>query len=211
MSTLTIPPPKPKVQQQTRVPYHISVEQYLQMVQTGILGKYDRCELIEGVLVAKMSRNPPHDNSLQKLDKRLDRTVPEGWQVREQKALVLDDSVPEPDIVVARGDDDTFAKRHPRPSDVGMLTEVSDSSLRADREMRHVFARNNIPIYWIVNLIDEVIEVYTQPSGPTVDPDYASRRDYVRGEMIPLVLDGQVICTLAVSELLPRVESEGQV
>lgn len=204
MSAATIPSPRVKIRQQKRVPYRITVDQYLQMVQTGILGKYDRCELIEGILVAKMTRYAPHDNTLQKVDRRLDRSVPEGWQVREQKALVLDDSVPEPDIVVARGDDETFANRQPNASDVGMLTEVSHSTLRIDRAMRRIYARNNIPIYWIVNVVDNIIEVYTQPSGPTENPDYASRQDFARGDMIPLILDGQTITMLAVADLLPK-------
>lgn len=203
MSTLTMPVTKLKFQQQSREPFRVSVDQYQQMVQAGILGKYDRCELIEGILVAKMSRNPPHDNTLQKLDKRLDRSVPDAWQVREQKALILDDSVPEPDIVVARGDEEAYAKRHPRASDVGMLTEVSDSSLRIDREMGRVYARNNIPVYWIVNLVDNIIEVYTQPSGPTESPDYASRQDFARGDTIPVVLDGVTVASLPVADLLP--------
>ena len=76
--------------------------------------------------------------------------------------------------------------------------------MRLDREMRYVFARNNLTTYWIVNLVDNVIEVYTQPSGPIENPDYASRQDYRRGDMIPLILDGQTITTLPVSDLLPE-------
>ena len=200
--SVIVSPPKVKVLQQVRVPYRITVEQYLQMAQAGILGKYDRCELIEGLLVEKMTRNPPHDNTLLKVDRRFTRAVPAEWQVRKQSALVLDDSVPEPDVVVARGDESTFAHRHPDPADVGMLSEIADTSLRVDREMGRVYARNSIPIYWIVNLIDEVIEVYTQPSGPTDSPGYGNRQDFARGESVPLVLDGTSIAMLAVDELL---------
>jgi hypothetical protein len=197
-----ISPPKQKVQQKARVPYRISVDQYQQMVQAGILGKYDRCVLIEGMLVEKMVRNPPHDDSLLKTDRRLTRLVPEQWLVRKQSALVLDDSLPEPDVVVARGDESTFASRHPGPADVGLLCEIADSSLRIDREMAGVYARNNIPSYWIVNLSDDIVEVYTQPSGPTQSPSYANRHDYAREDSVPLVLDGKVIAMIPVAELL---------
>lgn len=203
MSTLTMPPPVAKTPQPIRVPYRITVEQYQQIVHAGILGKYDRCELIEGLLVEKPVRIPPHDNTLLKTDRRLTRGVPDGWLVRKQSALILDDSVPEPDVALVRGDDDMYARRHPRSSDVGMLTEISDSTLKLDREMRRVYARNRIPVYWIVNLVDNIIEVYTQPSGPTESPDYASRQDFARGDMIPVVLDGVNVASLPVADLLP--------
>jgi Uma2 family endonuclease len=200
----TLTSPRTVLPQQSRQPYRLSVDQYQRIVQAGILGEYDRCELIEGQLVQKpMSRNPPHDSTLHKISKRLTRLLQDGWESRDQKVLVLDDSVPEPDIAVVRGSENDFDARHPAASDAFLVIEVADSSLRDDRDRARLFARNNIPVYWIVNLIDGVIEVYTQPSGKSESPAYASRQDFARGSAVPVVLDGVTVATLAVAELLP--------
>jgi hypothetical protein len=85
-----------------------------------------------------------------------------------------------------------------------MLIEVSDSTLAGDRaDKGRIYARANIPIYWIVNLVDRLIEIYTSPSGPIADPTYAQRQDYRPGDSVPLILDGITVTTIAVSDLLP--------
>jgi len=202
--TALLASPKPAAPQQARQTYRLSVDQYQKMIQAGILGKYDRCELIEGELVQKpMSRNPPHDGILYIVHSALAGLLPPERLARNQEALVLDDSLPEPDIVVVRGRPREFISRHPAANEALMVVEIADSSLRDDRDRARIFARNNIPVYWIVNLIDGVVEVYTQPSGPSESPAYGSRRDFARGEAVPVVLDGITLATLAVAELLP--------
>jgi Uma2 family endonuclease len=85
-----------------------------------------------------------------------------------------------------------------------MLAEVADSSLLRDqRDKTRIYARANIPIYWIINLVDRRIEVYTQPSGPTAIPAYGSFQTYQTGDTIPLVLDGNTAATIPVADLLP--------
>ncbi len=81
--------------------------------------------------------------------------------------------------------------------------EVADSSIRLDREVKGpVYARAGIPNYWIVNLPEAKVEVYTLPSGPSDDPKYSHRRDFTAGDSLPLMLDGQLIAQLSVLELL---------
>jgi Uma2 family endonuclease len=94
--------------------------------------------------------------------------------------------------------------RHPTAADVGALLEVSDSTLDSDREDKcRIYARANIPVCWIVNLIDRIVEVYTLPSGPTAAPAYGQRQDYMPGDTVPLVLDGAVVAQVPVVDLLP--------
>ena len=81
--------------------------------------------------------------------------------------------------------------------------EVADTSLRDDQgEMLEAYAAEMIPIYWIVNIPQQRIEVYTQPSGPTPVPAYGSFQSYQPGDALPLTLDGNVFGAIPVTDLL---------
>jgi Uma2 family endonuclease len=69
---------------------------------------------------------------------------------------------------------------------------------------RRIYARAGIAVYWIVNLADRRIEVYTTPSGPGAAPDYAERRDYGAEEAVPVVVDGREVGRIAVGDVLPK-------
>jgi hypothetical protein len=86
---------------------------------------------------------------------------------------------------------------------VGLLVEVAEASLRFDRNFKQrLYARNRLRQYWIVNLIDEQIEVFAQPSGPSANPAYAEHRVYTRGQALPLRLD-EVEVSIPVNDILP--------
>jgi len=181
-----------------------SVAEYHRLTEIGVLTEDDNIELIEGYLVNKMSSNPPHDGTIQVTADTVRSTLPTGWCVREQAAVTLPESEPEPDIAVVRGNNRSYFTRHPGPPDLGLLMEVADSTLAGDRvDKSRIYARAKVPIYWIINLIDRQIEVYEQPSGPTPVPGYAKTTIYHAGDPIPLVLDGVSIATFVVSDLLP--------
>ncbi len=182
----------------------LSVAEYQKMIDTGILQEDDRVELLEGHMVVKMPANPPHDSTLAKLDRRFQRMVPDGYVVRYQHGSPLPDSRPEPDLAVARGAEDAFDTRHPLPADLALVIEVADSSLPIDRvDKNRIYARVSIPQYWVVNLVDEQIEVYTDPTGPQSAPVYRRRQDYPRGTAVPVELDGTAVGTVVVDEVLP--------
>lgn len=131
-------------------------------------------------------------------------SIPQGWRLRIPLTVVLADSQPEPDFGIVRGDARTYLARHPGPSDVGLLIEVADSSLLRDqRDKTRIYARGGIACYWIVNLVDRRIEVYTQPSGPAAVPAYSSFQIYQPGDDVPLVLDGNTIGAVPADDLLP--------
>lgn len=181
-----------------------SVAEYHQLIEIGFLTEDDPVELIEGYLVMKMPRNPPHDSTLHRLSTRLTRAVPPGWQVRCQMAVTLDESEPEPDLALVRGGDNAFDTSHPGPSDIALVIEVADTTLPGDRaDKGRIYARAAIPEYWIVNLQDRVVEAYTRPSGPTATPAYAQRTTHGTGEVVSVILDGNVISQLKVGELFP--------
>jgi hypothetical protein len=181
-----------------------SVARYQKMVEAGILTSEDKVELLENYVVLKMPRNPRHDSTLQRMLRPLLRSLPAGWDLRVQAAVALADSQPEPDFALVRGSSADYQTRHPGAADVGLIIEVADSSLLRDqRDKTRIYARGNIPCYWIANLVDQRIEVYTQPSGPTAVPAYGSFQVYQPGDAVPLVLGGATVATIPVADLLP--------
>jgi len=181
-----------------------SVDRYQKMIEAGILTPEDRVELLENYVVLKMPRNPRHDSTLQRMLRPVLRVVPEGWDLRVQSAVALADSQPEPDFALVRGSAADYERRHPTTPDVGLVIEVADSSLLRDqRDKTRIYARGGIPCYWIVNLADQRVEVYSQPSGPTAVPSYGSFQTYQPGDSVPVVLDGAAVATVQASDLLP--------
>jgi Uma2 family endonuclease len=87
---------------------------------------------------------------------------------------------------------------------VGLVVEVSDSTLQLDRDhKRRIYARAGIEVYWIVNLVDRQVEVYTGPSGPTAAPGYAQSQVFAPGSSVPFLLRGATVGLIAIDELLP--------
>jgi Uma2 family endonuclease len=180
--------------------WRCSVERYHAMIDAGIVGADDRVELLDGLIVDKMSKNPPHSAATRAGRKALERIVPAGWFVDDQEPITLSGSEPEPDLAVIRGDDSHYSARHPGPSDVGLVVEISDATLDRDRILKkRIYATAGIPCYWLVNLVYRRIEVYSDPKSC----DY-SRCDVYRPEdSAPVILDGCEVGSVAVSTLLP--------
>jgi hypothetical protein len=181
-----------------------SVDRYDRMIDAGLITPDDKVELLENYVVLKMSRNPPHDGTINVIQEILTATLPAGWCLRVQLTVALADSRPEPDFALCRGRARDYLPRHPAPADVGLIIEVANTSLLRDqRDKARIYARGNVACYWIVNLDDRRIEVHTQPSGPCDSPAYASVANYGPGDAVPLVLDGVAVATIPVGDLLP--------
>lgn len=183
--------------------HRLTVQQYHQLIANGILGEDDPVEILEGYLVLKMPRSNEHDAAIRRLDRRLQRLVPDTFTVSAQCAATMTNaSEPEPDFTVARGGEGTYDNQHPGGTDTALVIEVS-SSLAYDRgDKARIYARAGIPVYWVVNVIDKQIEVFTQPSGPTAAPVYAHQDVFPLGTDVPVVLDGVTVGAVAVSEVV---------
>jgi Uma2 family endonuclease len=181
-----------------------SVPEYHRLIELGILNEDDNLELLEGYLVHKMSRNAPHDAAIQQGTTKWIRVLTSDWNLRVQCAITLPESEPEPDFAIVRGDAKAYLTRHPTAADIGLVVEVSDSTLPGDRDDKgRIYARAGIPCYWIVNVNDRWIEVYTSPSGPVADPKFALRVDHRPGDSISLVLGNDAPILIAVQDILP--------
>lgn len=178
--------------------WRMSVDQYHAMIDAGILGEDTPVELVEGFLLEKMAKNPPHSFVNEELQAALAAVVPEGWCVKAQNPITLLDSEPEPDVVVARGTRRDYRKRHPGPAEIAIVVEVADASLRRDRSIkRRVYARAGIREYWIVDLINRRVEVYSQPSGEA----YRSVAVLTVSDKLPVLIEGAEVGTIQVAQL----------
>lgn len=182
----------------------LSVDQYHAMIRTGILTEDDPVELLEGWLVAKMPKNPPHSLTTELLRESLTPFLPEGWHIRSQEPITTSDSEPEPDVAVIRGRRRQFADRHPMSADIALVVEVADATLQRDRtKKKQLYAQAGIPIYWVVNLVERQIEVYSEPAGRHALAEYRRQQIYQATEEIAIQMDGVERGRIAITELLP--------
>ena len=181
-----------------------SVEKYHEMIEQGILMEDDPVELLEGCLVRKMPKNPNHRISTRSTLKALEDIVPSGWYVDSQEPVAVSGSESEPDVAVIRGDTRDYTAAHPGPEDIALVVEVSDSSLDMDRtSKRRMYAGAGIPCYWIVNLQEMCLEVFTDPTGHGEKAEYGSLSKAGCDEKVSLSIDGVTVGEIAVSDLLP--------
>jgi Uma2 family endonuclease len=184
--------------------WRFSVEQYHEMIRTGILTEDDPVELLDGFLVPKMTKSRAHTIATRRAREAIERVVPAGWYVDAQEPVTLATSEPEPDTSVVRGKPEDYPDSQPTARDVALVVEVADATLRRDRNWKKsLYADAGVPAYWLVNLSDNQIEVYTDPSGPTQQPDYHQRRDFRPSEEVPLLLEGREVGRVQVAEVLP--------
>jgi Uma2 family endonuclease len=182
----------------------LSLEDYHRLRDAGTLDAGPPCEFLDGLLVETMIRRPPHDTALGLLQDRLAPLLPRDLILRNQSALTLTDGEPEPDLAIVRGSRRDFADQHPGPEQTLLVVEIADTTLAQDRTHKlKAYARHSIPQYWIVNLIDEQVEVYSDPTGLVAEPEYRRIEICEDTQSAPLVLDGRPIANISVSDILP--------
>jgi Uma2 family endonuclease len=180
-----------------------SVEEYHLMGEMGLLTEADRVELLEGWIVKKMIHHPRHSATISLASRTITSRLPGGWHVRGQLPISTRDSEPEPDLAIVRGMETDYATQHPGAADTGFLVEVADTSLDLDRDYKsRLYARAGIRVYWIINLVDQQIEVYTDPTESSGELRFATRTDYRAGETVPLTIDGREVSRIPVKDLL---------
>jgi Uma2 family endonuclease len=181
-----------------------TVDEYHRMIAAGVFAEDDRLELLDGWIIAKPAQTSPHVTVLGRADAVLRGVLPAGWHVRIRSAITTADSEPEPDLAIVRGAARDYLSRHPGPQEIALLIEVADSTLAEDRKFKgRIYARAGIPIYWIINLVDMQIEVYTDPTGPDATPGYRQLQTYGPDDLVPVVIEGREMGQITARELLP--------
>ncbi len=169
-----------------------SVEDYEEMIRRGALTEYDKVVLIRGEIIPKRPTGPKHSGCLKKMNRTMGVRVGDRAIVAIQDPVRLLDSEPETDLSLLFPRADFFTTSHPEPPDILLLVEISDSSLAVDRNlMKEIYPEAGIVEYWIVNLVDQSLEVHR---GPRPDGTYEDERILKRGESIEVAaLPGVVV------------------
>ena len=167
-----------------------TVDDYYAMADAGILHEDDRVELIEGEIIEMAAIGSRHAACVDRLNRLLSRQVGDQAVVRVQNPVRLSDlSEPQPDLALLRPREDFYAARHPLPPDTLLIVEVAHSTLGYDRGVKvPLYARTGIPELWIVNVDEDVVEVYADPAdGRFRVRTEAKRKTEVRPRLLPSV------------------------
>ena len=178
--------------------------EYERLIDLGVFQPGEPIELIGGELMVAEPQGAAHYTAIIKTARALEAAFGPGWHVRTQGPIGLDDdSEPEPDVAVVPGDLDDYRRAHPsRPA---LTVEVAESSLVLDRQRKGgLYARAGLADYWVLNLVDGVLEVYREPAPDSAAPfgwRYARREVLdASARVTPLAAPGS---SLHVSQLLP--------
>jgi Uma2 family endonuclease len=180
--------------------YQMSVDEYERLADAAFL-RDRRIELINGWLVRKMTTKPPRVVAVDATREAIAAILPPGWWLREEKPVRIPDfDEPEPDVSVVRGSRQDYRSRHPGPGDIEFIVEASDTSLPWDRrEKLSAYARANVPTFWILNLVDRQLEVF---SSPTSDR-YQTSQIFGPDDRVAVVIDQVTVGLITVADLLP--------
>jgi Uma2 family endonuclease len=136
------------------------------LVDVGILSKNDKVELIEGELIEMPPQGPPHAGLASELHAKLLDAYPMSLVVRSGAPMDCGThNLPEPDVAVFRGGWDDFKKRHPRGDESILVVEVAQTSLAIDRVKARVYAKANVAVYWLIDVVGRRVEVHEQPQS----------------------------------------------
>ncbi len=183
----------------------LKLAEYHWMIEQGFFRADERVELIQGVLHQMSPEGPRHTAAIDRLLDFFYAALGDRVQVRVKHPIWLTDSnsEPEPDLVLAKRREDTYSERHPVAAEVFLVVEVAASSLEEDRHVKiPLYAAAGIVEYWIVNLRDNLIEVYREPTSPDEGAPYYhqhlrfSAQDSVNPAQFP-------DCAISVKDLLP--------
>lgn len=167
---------------QTPQPVRFTVQDYHRLVELGFLGEDDHIELIRGELIQMAAKGTAHETCITRLLRVLPRLVSDRATLRCQSPITLSfDGEPEPDFSIVRNQEDDYATAHPTAEETLLVIEVADSSLEYDRTVKlSLYAEAGIPHYWLFNVIDRILETYSEPSQIA-----AGRFEYLNKRIIP--------------------------
>ena len=185
--------------------YRLTVTQFEAMIGAGVFPEGLHVELLDGILVEKMTRYQPHTLTVGQLGDLLRRLVPAGWFVSEEKPLTLGRFWrPEPDIAIVRGRWSDYPRKPPGASDLALAAEVSDTSYAKDRGPKwRRYAATRIPVYWLIDVNGRRAEVFSEPSGRGRSASYRAVGTFGGDDEVPVVIDGREVGRVALRDVLP--------
>ncbi len=180
----------------------LTPNEYMRMAETGILKPGERTELIRGEIVYMLPIGKRHRYLVSRIDTLLQRLLgDEEWTVFIQTTVEVDDSMPEPDLVVVKGNGSNFIEREATSEEIRLMIEVAETSLQYDRgEKLSLYAHAGITDYWIVNIPEQRIEVYCQPEKSAGGARYATHHTCQADDPATILFEGKLF-SLTPSEL----------
>ncbi|NEQ41127.1 MAG: Uma2 family endonuclease [Okeania sp. SIO3I5] len=175
-----------------------TVDQYDKMLEAGIFTGNERVELIRGEIIKMSPMGIRHPACVKRLNKLFFLRLGEAVTVGIQDPVRLNNtSEPQPDVSLLQERPDFYETQKPQPENVFLLIEVSDTTIKYDREIKvPLYAENNIVEVWLVNLTEECLEVYRQPRAN----GYEIVQTFQRGENVTIQALPNV--TFTVDEIL---------
>ncbi|WP_019508146.1 Uma2 family endonuclease [Pleurocapsa sp. PCC 7319] len=146
----------------TLITYKWSIAEWHELVNSGIL-KDKPVELLEGEIIEMSPEGIEHSFTNQSIADYLRELFQGQAYIRDAHPITLDNSEPEPDIAIVRLPKDIYRQHHPYPQDIYWLIEISNKTLKKDLEQKIItYARNGIPEYWVIDLVNQKLFVHTQ-------------------------------------------------
>ncbi len=183
-----------------------SIDEYHKLVDLGFFTENDRIELIRGEIIEMAPKRTQHSVCNSILFGELYRLLYSKASVRGQEPIILlsSNSEPEPDVVIAKKKPDNYLSAHPTVEDIILVIEISDSTLQYDRETKlPLYAEAGINDYWIFNLVDNRLEVYSKPFSDAQGKfDYRTKSIVLPEEKI--VIPGFTEVTLELASVFPK-------
>lgn len=147
-----------------------TVEEVYRMLEAGVLSEDEPIELLAGELVVVSRQGPRHAQLIGRLGRLLEEAAGPGAHARIQMPLDAGpDSLPEPDVCVAKGGVDDYRDRHPAGQDVLLAVEVAVTALAEARRKVPIYAAARVPLLWILDELRRRLEVYARPQGDRYD------------------------------------------
>ena len=166
-----------------------TLEEYHRLIELGFFASEERLELIRGDIVKMAPKRTPHSVCTCLLLEELYSLLKGKANVRGQEPIIIPpDSEPEPDIVIARKKEDNYLSSHPQVSDIVLVIEIADSTLKFDREVKlPLYSEAGIMDFWLINLVAKQLEVYHQPyQTANGNYNYRSQQIYLADDVIKL-------------------------
>jgi len=184
------------------------VDEYHRLIDVEFFRPDERIELIDGILFVKNPMSPRHRACMHRLVKLLEDEFEEQGLalvlMQSPITLAQSNSEPEPDVVVVQYRDDDYVSHHPGPDDIYLSIEVSRTTLKFDQDAKYqLYAREGIAEYWVLNLIDDLLEVYQSSYvDSTGQAGYRTKQTFERDKYVSLLKFPS--CRILVDDIFPE-------
>lgn len=144
-----------------------TVEDYQKMGEVGVFKADENNELVAGEIIKMSPIGKRHAACVRRLDYLLNRQLGDRVIIDTQNPIQLNNlSQPQPDLVLLQPRPDFYEERHPQPSDILLLIEVSDTTIDFDQQVKiPLYCQSEIQEVWLIDLNQNIVRVYRIPTA----------------------------------------------